>query len=780
MWTTSPVSPMRFHQGYTVTFTKPDGTTDVVGPMDSYAADATAWFEYVVDQVGTWTVKFDFPGEYYPAGQWYNGWLVTNSSGYALGSAYYQPAHTAEQELIVQNDQVYSWPPSPLPTDYWTRPVHLENREWWSIMGNYPANGIVGGGPTWPADTNVYLSNYEFIPYVQAPNTGHVVWKQQEADAGIIGGTAGQYSISGFGAGSPSVIYNGRCYQTMTVPINGVPTSCAVCYDLRTGQQYYAIPVSEGGVTPMVISYTRATGVAVAGATESNTYSVDLLSIGSRLIKINPYTGAVTLNVTGMSPATLGGSQGSTAKTGFYYDPYVLSVQSTGFGPSTTYFLINWTTAGTSTDFNTRIMSNITLPWGFVNWGGGILGFSGLVADFESNVLVWMVGVAPISMGVYYGTWMQAVNMNTGQLLWNRTYPETRYSTACLCADHGKVAVLMEKGYYEAFDIFTGDSVWKSELMSYPWGSDSFGAYAVQSAYGLLYRESYDGVYAFNWTNGKIVWYYKAPAVAYETPYTDSNGSGVYSFNGGGFVADGKLYTYNTEHTPTYPRTRGWKLHCINATTGEGIWTMMGSQSPGAVADGYLVNGNPDDGYLYCYGKGKSATTVTAPDTSVPLGTALTIKGTVIDQSPAQPNTPCVSKDSMTTQMQYLHMQLPIDGVWHNETIDGVPVSLSAIGSDGTSVIDIGTVTTNGYYGTFSKAWTPPNEDTYTIVASFAGDDSYGSSSAATAVTVGPAPEPVVVPEAPTPADYTWTIIGAAIAVIIAVALVGAVILMKK
>ena len=777
MWTTSPVSPMRFHQGYKVTITKPDGTQDVIGPLNSYAADATAWFQYVVDQVGTWKLKFEFPGEYYPAGQWYNGWLVTNSSGYYLDSAYYQPCSTAEQTLTVQQELVASWPASPLPTDYWTRPAHLENREWWSILGNFPAFGIVGGGPNWPADTNPYIAGYNFVPYVQAPNTGHVVWKQQEADAGIVGGTAGQYSTGGFGVSVPSVIYNGRCYATQTVPVNGVPTSCAVCYDLRTGEQYYAIPISEGGVTPQVISYSRSTSVAVPGATESNTYSVTLMAFtNSRLYKINPWTGAVTTNVTGMSPQLIGGVQGGSSSGGFYADPYVVTVQRIG----SQNFLVKWTTEGNSNDFSSRVIRNHTIPFELPPYPGGILGYAGYAFDFENDIAVWMCGLSPMGMGVYYGTYMQAISMDTGQLLWNRTYTDTRYSTSCFVADHGLVAVLMERGFYEAFDIHTGNVVWKSEIMHYPWGSDSFGAYAYQSAYGLLYRQSYDGVYAFNWTNGKIVWFYEAPAVAFETPYTDENGVGVYSFNAGGFVADGKLYTYNTEHTPTYPRTRGWKLHCINATTGDGIWTMMGSQTPAAVADGYLVTSNGDDGYMYVYGKGKSATTVTAPDTSVPLGTALTIKGTVIDQSPAQPNTPCVSKDSMTTQMQYLHMQLPIDGVWHNETIDGVPVSLSAIGSDGTSVIDIGTVTTNGYYGTFSKAWTPPNEDTYTIVASFAGDDSYGSSSAATAVTVGPAPEPVVVPEAPTPADYTWTIIGAAIAVIIAVALVGAVILMKK
>jgi hypothetical protein len=182
---------------------------------------------------------------------------------------------------------------------------------------------------------------------------------------------------------------------------------------------------------------------------------------------------------------------------------------------------------------------------------------------------------------------------------------------------------------------------------------------------------------------------------------------------------------------------------------------------------------------LYVYGKGKSSTTVTAPDTAVSLGTALTIKGTVMDLSPAQPNTPCVSAASMTTQMQYLHFQLPQTGVWNNETLTGVTVSLAAIDSTG-AVTDLGTVATNGYYGTFSKAWTPTKEDTYTIVASFLGDDSYGSSAAATAVTVGPAPATPDTPQYPTPIDYTMTIIGAAIAIIIVVILVGVLILMRK
>jgi hypothetical protein len=128
------------------------------------------------------------------------------------------------------------------------------------------------------------------------------------------------------------------------------------------------------------------------------------------------------------------------------------------------------------------------------------------------------------------------------------------------------------------------------------------------------------------------------------------------------------------------------------------------------------------------------------------MGTSVLIQGTVMDQSPAQPNTPCVSAGSMGTQMEYLHMQQPIAGIWNNATITGIPVTLTAIDSNG-NPIAIGTVTTNGYYGTFAYTWSPPKEDTYTITASFAGDDSYGSSSAATGLSIGAAPStPTPVP----------------------------------
>ena len=98
------------------------------------------------------------------------------------------------------------------------------------------------------------------------------------------------------------------------------------------------------------------------------------------------------------------------------------------------------------------------------------------------------------------------------------------------------------------------------------------------------------------------------------------NGTSQYSFFGSAMVADGKLYTYNTEHTPSQPVTRGWGLYCINATSGQGIWNITGPMQPGAIADGYLTAGNSYDGYMYVFGKGQSSTTISAPQTEVVAG----------------------------------------------------------------------------------------------------------------------------------------------------------------
>ena len=743
-----------------VTITKPDATQQVV-TMDSYVADGTSWFEAQANQLGTWKFKYDFPGMYFPAGRYSIGDIINATSGgsnYAQ-SVYYPPSSSPEITITVQEDIVYSWPEMPLPTDYWTRPVPYEYREWWSIAGNWPWHGP--GRHEWDAyypNTNPYWGGHEgaagtaqgffggarghFTPWVQAPESAHVAWKQQYTIAGILGGdfgveiyNTGIFSSSGPGR-FPEIIYAGRAYQTYSKPGTGASAQTYwKCYDIRTGEVYWEYPapatISEPfpgfvmvtALTPSVIEYFD-TGLLPGGATTGTHEHVTAISLlalsGGRLYKFDPWTGAMTVNVTAMSGT-------------YYRNGYVLSVQNLGGG---NYRLINWTTQGSTGNFANRVRGNITWPW------------SSIPETTDHNVGISVLVSKDYVGGAPNKTRIRAASLKTGTELWDITIDEWQYSSNTMYADHGKIAILTEKGYFVAYNLNSGTLAWKSEEFDYPWDYPGYGAYNVLSAYGLLYRNAYTGVYAFNWTNGKIAWKYSTPAAAtYETPYVDENGQTMYSTNVGGAIADGKYYAYNTEHSATVPITRGWQLHCINATTGKGIWKvgLPGAASKhttdiGPIADGYLTLGG-SDGYTYVFGKGRSATTVTASPEVIAKGSSVLIKGTVLDQSPAQPGTPCVSKDSMALQMEYLHKQMPIHGIWGNETITGVSVTLVAIGSD-SNVIDIGTVTTNGYYGTFNHAWTPPDEDTYEIIASFVGDDSYGSSAAATAVSVGPAPEP--------------------------------------
>src|SRR3990172_5053001 len=119
-------------------------------------------------------------------------------------------------------------------------------------------------------DANAWHDEY-YGPFVSASNTPHIVWKRQATLAGLVGGEGGQFPLLS-SPGTPSVIYMGRCCQTVTkqMTVSGTNrqafVSVAECYDLRTGQIYYDIPTADGGITPTWIGYWEPN---VAGATAS-------------------------------------------------------------------------------------------------------------------------------------------------------------------------------------------------------------------------------------------------------------------------------------------------------------------------------------------------------------------------------------------------------------------------------------------------------------------------------------------------------------------------------
>jgi hypothetical protein len=171
VWLQPPIHVARyFKDAFEVTLTKPDGSTVKVGPLSSYYGDGTAWFEYAPDQVGEWQIKLDFLGAYFAPGNYTSSAAFTiNQTLNAPLGVYYSPSSDGPYSFTVQEQLAGSWPAASIPTDYWTRPIVLEKRELWPILGGYPSTGVVGGGTNWPENTNAYMSNYNFIPYVQGP-----------------------------------------------------------------------------------------------------------------------------------------------------------------------------------------------------------------------------------------------------------------------------------------------------------------------------------------------------------------------------------------------------------------------------------------------------------------------------------------------------------------------------------------------------------------------------------------------------------------------------------
>ena len=147
------------------------------------------------------------------------------------------------------------------------------------------------------------------------------------------------------------------------------------------------------------------------------------------------------------------------------------------------------------------------------------------------------------------------------------------------------------------------------------------------------------------------------------------------------------------------------------------------------------------------------------------------IKGTVTDQSPGAMDTPAISDESMSDWMGYIYMQKPVPA-----DAKRVEVSLDVVDSNG-NYRNIGTATTD-MSGTFGLMWTPDIPGQYTVIATFAGSESYGSSYAQTYMGVVEAPIPTPSPD-PTPAPMTDTyVLGMGAAGLVAIVLIGLLILM--
>src|SRR5665647_25505 len=132
MWIDEPLpsaavgNDIRRHD-YTLTITKPDGVAeskhwDVVSDTTSIQ-----YYEYTPDQIGTYTLKFEYGGQTYLWG--------TNTTSSNYGDRFLPANKTTT--LTVQQEQLPAAKTSyPLPTEYWTRPIEGQNTDWFTVSSN--------------------------------------------------------------------------------------------------------------------------------------------------------------------------------------------------------------------------------------------------------------------------------------------------------------------------------------------------------------------------------------------------------------------------------------------------------------------------------------------------------------------------------------------------------------------------------------------------------------------------------------------------------------------
>ena len=362
--------------------------------------------------------------------------------------------------------------------------------------------------------------------------------------------------------------------------------------------------------------------------------------------------------------------------------------------------------------------------------------------DERGVVPGWMMGVSLVQGQEGQKLWESTFTPPFSSTEWFQTPFASPVSLVGVRPEHDVIVFSVKQELLTAivYDLKSGQKLWQTDASIEP----QMTYYGIQNMFYedmIITGGVHSGVLtACDIRTGEIRWTYIGGAEGTESPYGNDMVRGF-------TVADGKLYTSVSEHSPTSPLWRTPGLKCLNITTGEEIWKILFWGSGHKIADGILTAWNLYDGQVYAFGKGPSATTVTAsPKTSV-HGTSVLIEGTVTDQTPtgrrnvnnvlqfSLEGTPAISDEDMRKWMEYMFM-----GQAKPTDAKGVEVVLTTLDPNG-NTYELGTTTTDTN-GEFGCVVDPPVPGLYTIIATFEGSDSYYRSDASTYINVEEAPSP--------------------------------------
>jgi hypothetical protein len=816
--------------GVTVTVTKPDGHTQTLGPVTTDTTGMTG-VSFTPTEAGTYYLQTNFPEQkilYTAAGTLQNTTMKASTS--------------EKYPLIVTEDPRQYYPGVPLPTEYWSRPINAQFREWQSIAGNWL--GILGYENRLPPDN------------ADAPETAHLLWARQLAEGGLVGGVnlnavnmdqiSYEHGDAYEGKWGTPVIINGVLYYNEQVTQSAMmypgttwnytgfeAQNRVVAIDLHTGKElwkqvlgnnerlafanifYWKTMNMYGAFAELWTAstvYNQATQTVLRTdwkAYDPQTgrwdYTIQNVPSGYRTVGPNGEVLIYTMqNKAGWM--TMWNSTAVVYKT--YLDFYNSRPGVTGQPGGGTandqalaeYYAGRWRPYGNIYDAAKGYDWNVTIPLGLPVDTVGTAALTSNIQTVVGNEVIigsntnWAGGAAqpkPVFWAVSIKPGEQ------GRLLWNRTWtlPQADVhvdipgSEPFSKADDVFVVSVKETSVHYGFKISTGEQIWGPTSPAEPFLSvftnlymNPWGASVIK--YGTLYTAGMHGVVnAYDAKTGVHKWSYN-----FTDPYTEQLFSSQWP-TPITFIVDGKIYLFTQEHSANTPIARGAPAACINATTGEEIWRIdglrMGSRWGGQpiIGDSIIAGFSSYDNKVVAVGRGPTQTTVNAPDISVPFNTPVTIKGTVNDISPGTQDdaiklrfpsgVAAVSDSSQSEWMKYVYMQFP------RPMAEGVEVSFTVIDSNNNSY-EVGKTTTDSS-GSYAFVWTPDIAGKYTIIANFVGSKAYWPSYAETAMNVLEQPTPTTenTHDIVMPPFETYLAL-ATVAIIVAIAIVGVLLLKKR
>jgi hypothetical protein len=720
--------------GITMTITKPDGTIETLGPFNTDST-GSSFTQYTPTQIGNYTITTNFPNNTVAA----PGFLDYERGAF-IAPGTKMLASTATMTLEVTTEPLVYYPAHALPTEYWSRPIDPQLREWYSISGNWVTR----------PDNSIALYNDD------APTTAHTLWVQDLTTGGLTGGLWGDGQIQASsesgdayeGKFTGSIIMNGILYYNVAGAYE-VPGIRAV--DLHTGNQLW---------------FKNGTTLSFGQILYWNSYNVDgvftyvYANTGSTWNAYDPFTGEWEFTFTNV-PSGIATTRGPSGEILIYQidfqNHWMALWNSTLCGLQTTTInspdLGSWASNShqkTLDAQNPRSYSwNVTIPAGITAGTSFFAPFAKVydqdrimsIYFNQTNVQVWALNLAGLtktstSTTLLFNEWWSAPSE------WLTGSNTLHYSGATNYVKDGVIAVWdKELRIHYGFSVETGKYLWatapENYLDMYGWGNVEHTWYY---AYGKLYSVGVAGIlYAYDLKTGQTAWTYKLTD-AYKEPVTGENWWGWIDL-----IADGKIYLGTLEHSAEQPLPRGAPYICVNATDGTEIFRVNGMYREtrwggnGIIGDSIIATMDTYDQRIYAIGKGASALTVSAPSVSVDFGKNIVIQGSVTDISPGTqteamkmrfPNgVPAVSDASQSQWMLYVYKQFECP-----TNASGVPLIVSVLDANGNNRV-VGT-TTSDLTGAYKFSWKPDISGDYTVYVTFAGSQAYYGSVAQSAFFV--------------------------------------------